>query len=73
METNKIMTDEEYVEAGGLQCPYCRSTNIKGERFDGEGRHVWSEVHCNECEADWVDIYTLASFEKLGDDDDDET
>lgn len=69
METNAVMTDEEYVETGGLQCPYCRSDEIAGQSFDGEGRHVWSEVHCNECKADWVDIYTLASFEKLGGED----
>ncbi len=67
MKTNEIMTNEEYVEAGGLQCPYCKSDDIAGQSFDGEGRHVWSVIHCNECGADWMDIYTLTGFEQIGD------
>jgi len=64
---NSVMTNEEYIEAGGLLCPYCRSNGITGQGFDGEGRSVWSEIHCINCGADWMDLYTLTGFEKIGD------
>lgn len=67
MSANNMMTPEEYVEAGGLQCPYCRSDDIEGQRFDGEGRSAWSEIQCRTCGERWLDIYTLTHFEKLED------
>ena len=51
----------EYLESGGIQCPVCKSKNIVGESVEVDVGIAWQEIWCNDCDADWVDNYTLTS------------
>lgn len=52
----------EYIESGGVCCPICKSQNIVGESFECDAGIAWQEVGCSDCEANWVDNYTLTSI-----------
>ena len=59
---------QEYVEEGGNRCPApnCKSSFIEGDSYDLEGKVVYQSVHCTDCNATWVNVYTLkraVSFE----------
>lgn len=51
----------EYMESGGIHCPVCKSKNIVGESVEIDAGIAWQEVGCDDCDADWVDNYTLTS------------
>ena len=53
----------EYIKAGGLHCPYCRTDEIEGYSIDIGGGEAWQEVSCLRCHASWKDVYTLTSLE----------
>lgn len=61
------LTDQEYTDKGGLVCPYCGSTDIEAERFEGEALEVWSRVECNDCHRKWFDVYTMTRYEPIVD------
>jgi predicted Zn-ribbon and HTH transcriptional regulator len=46
-------------------CPYCEQPVIEADRFDVEGRIAWQAVRCNECGAEWNDVYELVAVEKV--------
>ncbi len=54
---------KEYVEQGGVICPFCRTTDISAGRFDASDRLAWSDVECQECGAIWQDVYRLDRME----------
>lgn len=58
------LTDAEYVAAGGGACPFCGSSNITGGFVNIEGREASQPVDCQDCEAEWVDIYNLTGYVK---------
>lgn len=58
------MTDEQkqnYLDCGGVFCPFCQSHDIEGQSIDVEEGLATQEMHCNECEEDWTDVYKLSS------------
>lgn len=58
----KPMTDKEYVQTGGVRCPYCRSTNVEGQSIDVDAGEATQEMGCNDCNAEWVDCYKLVGY-----------
>lgn len=57
----KRMTDEEYVAADGVKCPFCGSEEIEGGPVEIDcGAN--QEVTCLKCERRWFDSYELTGF-----------
>jgi len=44
-------------------CPECNSKNITAGDYDFDGKRVYSEIKCEDCGAEWGDIYTLTNVE----------
>lgn len=59
------LTSEEYTKQGGVNCPFCGSSNITTEPFDGEAQT--QEVYCNDCDSRWYDIYELKGYQTIED------
>ena len=56
-----------YVETGGLNCPYCGSGNIYGDKWNhGHDGVAWQWVHCDTCRKDWRAFYVLSGIEEAG-------
>lgn len=53
-----------YLKSGGTSCPFCGSTDIIGDEIDFDGGQLTQEVHCQECDEQWVDSYKLISAEQ---------
>ena len=64
-DMKKPLTQKQYVDKVGGVCPYCQSTDIEGEHFEVDGGSAWQEVHCNDCDAYWTDLYKLVGYEKI--------
>ena len=58
-----VMTDKEYTEALGIQCPFCNSTDIEGQEWEGDISS--QKVACNDCDKVWWDRYKLTGFEEI--------
>ena len=52
-----------YMNNNGSICPFCDSHNIEGGPFEADGTTVWQNVICNNCGAEWTDIYRLTNVE----------
>ena len=62
-ETNEWMSDQEYVERNGENCPRCRGTNIEGTgNRDFDSDYASNEIQCLDCEALWDDIFSLSGY-----------
>ena len=61
-----VLTEKEYVEKGGLLCPYCESSNIEGQGgFDFQYGLVSSEVQCLDCKHIYREWYTLDGYTEI--------
>ena len=60
-----IMTQEEYVEAGGNHCVKCRSENIGTSTIYVEAGSASQKCFCQTCEAEWNDVYKLVGYSDL--------
>lgn len=49
----------KYVEQGGTRCPCCGSDDISGNEWNADAGYATQEVGCNNCNAEWLDEYTL--------------
>lgn len=61
------LTDEQkaaYIEYGFSKCPYCGSYEVSSGHFEVDGASAWQPVHCDNCEKDWRDVYTLTEIEE---------
>jgi len=58
------LTDKEYTESLGLRCPFCGSTNITGEEWEGD--IASQKVLCRDCGKSWWDRYELTGYEEIG-------
>lgn len=55
---------KKYIEDNNAnRCPFCESADISGGHISIDGKVVWQEIWCNECNEDWRDVYTLAFVE----------
>lgn len=57
------MTNEQYLEWGGLYCPLCHSTNIDNSELQTDGHEVFKPMECLSCDTRWNDVYKLANIE----------
>ena len=60
-----MLTEQEYIERGGNNCPKCESDDIEGGIVQVDSNTAYQDVSCNECETEWRDFYTLTSHEIL--------
>ena len=56
--------EEKYLEEGGTKCLHCDSGEIEGGYVNIEGGEAWQAVTCNDCLAEWTDIYTLTGIDR---------
>jgi formate dehydrogenase maturation protein FdhE len=59
------LTSDEYVAVSGCRCPACGNPDITGDAIEIDGNIAWQPVYCNNCEAEWNDVYTLAGYNDL--------
>lgn len=59
----------KYVQRHGLHCPCCGSRDISGSEWNADSDHATQEVGCDNCNAQWLDEYTLTgvTIEDAGD------
>ncbi|UJJ60606.1 hypothetical protein [Rhodanobacter denitrificans] len=65
MEEQTPKTPTDYATDRGAHCPCCGSTDITGDGVEVESGRATQEVYCNECDASWVDTYTLTGYVNL--------
>ena len=63
----KLTEDQvkEYVSNGFNKCPVCKSPDVSGGFVEVDGNEAWQKCSCNECHAEWNDLYKLHSVEIL--------
>lgn len=64
---NNHLTEEDYMDKGGLQCPKCQETGgvIADGILDVYDGGANQDVHCTLCNAAWSDLYKLVGYEGL--------
>jgi hypothetical protein len=58
LKKTKAMTPEmaaAYIANEGLNCPFCKDTNLTGDGFDVEGTIAAQEISCERCNKQWID------------------
>ena len=64
---SKRLSDAEYVNGGGSNCPYCGSLHIEGVAgVNVEGGMALQEIRCLDCDSAWQDIYRLIGYQPVG-------
>jgi Zn ribbon nucleic-acid-binding protein len=61
------LTDKQYVDAGGGECPYCASLDLDAGVMENDYTTAWQKVKCLKCGKVWGDIYSLVGYEELED------
>jgi hypothetical protein len=60
------MTNEEYVTSNGNKCPFCGKDDLRGGNYDmTDNDTIYYAVMCNDCGAQWDDIFKLTGFEEF--------
>ena len=57
-----MQTNQQYIDNGGTQCPYCNSHDIEGQEVNIDAGSAWQDVTCNHCGQQWQDTYTLTGY-----------
>ena len=50
---------KEYIEHGGVRCPYCDSYDLKIQSPDFDYKMCWVSVSCLACGKEWDEHYVL--------------
>lgn len=50
---------QQYLDEGGIKCPYCRSEDIWSQSRLITEPVMYQKVDCHTCNRTWVDEYTL--------------
>jgi hypothetical protein len=62
-----------YVAAKGNFCPQCGSTDFEGHFIEtgagDDGGEAHQKIYCNNCPAQWYDIYTLTGYKMIKEND----
>lgn len=56
------LTQEEYIEGGGMSCPVCREGNTELVDSDYDGHDVVETIECLECRSQWMDVLVLSKY-----------
>lgn len=59
------LSDEEYVNRGGGQCPKCGSEEITGYDVDIEGKYATQKTSCDSCGEAWYNVYQLVGYSNV--------
>ncbi len=59
------LTNKEYVESAGNECPNCKSVEISANHMHFDGVKAWCTCDCEKCGATWTDNYELVEFDDL--------
>lgn len=63
------MTNDEYAKSYGLECPYCRSGNIRTiDKLEADCAAAWQDAACNDCGKEWIDHFKLIGYSEVDDD-----
>lgn len=68
----KPLSQKAYVKASGCICPACRKSNVSADHPEIDGSVVWVNVSCQDCDAQWTDVYELTGYSNLEVSDEDE-
>jgi len=41
-------------------CPYCGGNDISTIERNADYDFIWDDVHCDNCDEDWQEIYTFS-------------
>lgn len=52
------LAEHLYSHGDTNRCPICKSADISGGRLDADGSEAWQEIRCEECGAEWQDLFT---------------
>ena len=44
-------------------CPFCDSNELLAGELIPEGFSVWREIECEDCHAEWTEVFTLSTIE----------
>ncbi len=55
----------DYVMSKWSHCPKCGSEQIQGDSIEIDGNIAWQRVGCLDCDAEWIDTYTLSDVQTL--------
>ena len=55
---------KNYVEGGGVSCPFCGTQNIEGQNLEFDASCIWQKVICGDCGKRWTDTYSLVEAEE---------
>ena len=59
------LTDEQrkaYIDAGGVHCPFCGSSDIEGGFVETDAGRATQPISCLTCDQHWTDEYVLAAI-----------
>ena len=66
-----MLTDKQkadYIQSGGVCCPYCGSDQIEGDSYDHQEGCVTQEICCLSCDKSWTDVHSLTHIEETSPD-----
>lgn len=58
------MNVREYLKSRGSRCLECGSKNIESGKSNFDFDYCELNVECNDCGAEWMDIYKLVGVDK---------
>ena len=59
----ELMSQAEFLESQGGECPECRSGRIDGQGWHYDGASVWQQVTCDACGGMWREVFNLVRFD----------
>lgn len=62
MTDKTFLTDAQYVKSRGHCCPNCNGNNVSAREHDFNSGTATQDVVCDDCNAEWVDVYNLIGY-----------
>ena len=60
------LTNMEYIESQGTNCPHCRGTNLQGiDGVEVDAGKAEQHIRCMDCDETWWDVYELIAWEPV--------
>lgn len=57
------MTQEEYLEHSGTQCPMCRCSELEAGHPEVDCTSAWTKTTCLTCGVSFREVFILAFYE----------
>lgn len=58
----KYLSQQQYIQHGGVCCPFCLSRDISGGSVTVQHGVASQDVFCHACDKSWTDSYRLAGY-----------